>query len=190
MRKEFYVFRHGETDYNKIGKTQGCGIDEPLNATGIAQAHILADELQDKNIEVIYSSNLQRAQKTAEIVAAQADCPVKIIADLREGNYGEAEGMKKDEMQKCFGEVFKQWYDDKHNFMDVRFPKGESRREMGMRMMNVFKALLQTPYQTMGIASHGGSLKSLWFCLGFEIPSMPNCCCLHLVYEDGKWFFC
>ena len=38
MRKDFYIFRHGETNENLAGRWQGCGVDFPLNKTGGQQA--------------------------------------------------------------------------------------------------------------------------------------------------------
>ena len=95
MHKDFYIFRHGETDYNKEKRWQGCGIDIPLNQTGILQAQELAKHLEGKDIEHIYSSNLKRALQTAQIVAERLKIGVDVIPDLREGCFGKVEGMLK-----------------------------------------------------------------------------------------------
>ena len=187
MRKDFYVFRHGETDYNKNGRWQGCSVDTPLNETGKEQAKVLATELSDKDIEVIFSSNLKRAYETAQFVAQEKNLTIKTKENLREGDYGEAEEMFKTEMRVKFGDIFTQWYDNDSAYMDVRFPGGESKREMGRRMLGVFEELLQEEAQVIGVASHAGSLNCFWLYLGFDRPLMPNCSWLHLVYEDGKW---
>ena len=50
MRKDFYIFRHGETDYNLAGCWQGQSIDAPLNATGISQAENLAQRTDRKSV--------------------------------------------------------------------------------------------------------------------------------------------
>ena len=68
MRKDFYLFRHGETDYNKEHRWQGCGIDVSLNSRGIIQAQELASRLRECRIEHIYSSGLKRALQTAQMV--------------------------------------------------------------------------------------------------------------------------
>ena len=54
-RKDFYLFRHGETEYNRLGLRQGQGIDAGLNETGRLQAQKLAVYLEEKEIEVIYT---------------------------------------------------------------------------------------------------------------------------------------
>ena len=58
-RKDFYLFRHGETEYNRLGLRQGQGIDAGLNETGRLQAQKLAVYLEEKEIEVIYTSPLR-----------------------------------------------------------------------------------------------------------------------------------
>ena len=65
MRKDFYIFRHGETDENLAKRWQGSGVDAPLNVTGIHQAQVLAEKINNLGIEVIYSSPLKRAQQTS-----------------------------------------------------------------------------------------------------------------------------
>ena len=70
-RKDFYLFRHGETEYNRLGLRQGQGIDAGLNETGRLQAQKLAVYLEEKEIEVIYTSPLRRARQTAEIAAVR-----------------------------------------------------------------------------------------------------------------------
>ena len=69
MRKDFYIFRHGETDYNAQKRWQGQGIDIDLNKTGLKQAEDLAEKMQHLGLEIIYSSPLKRARQTAEFVA-------------------------------------------------------------------------------------------------------------------------
>ncbi len=62
--RAFWFLRHGETDWNAQGLSQGS-IDIPLNATGIAQAAAAAQTLRDRGIASIVSSPLSRARDTA-----------------------------------------------------------------------------------------------------------------------------
>lgn len=91
--KHFFIFRHGETDYNKQKKMQGCGIDAPLNETGIRQAFEMADRLKDHGVELVCCSPLLRARQMAQIVSDWHRIPMKVISELREGCMGQAEGM-------------------------------------------------------------------------------------------------
>lgn len=186
MRKIFYIFRHGQTDFNKERRWQGCGIDMPLNREGEIQAHELAARLRDKNLQIIYSSPLKRALRTAEIVAAELDIPVSIIPDLREGCFGEAEGMLKDDIAVKYPQIFKDWYSDV-NDLDVGFPGGETKRQMQRRMFDVVKGLLSAQQEVVGIASHGSSIRYLLMKFGHKPCAMKNTALFRLEYQDGVW---
>ena len=82
MRKDFYIFRHGQTDYNKEHRWQGCGIDVDLNEEGLGQAERLAQKLEPYGLEHIYSSNLQRALHTA--LRFCRNCARVVLAKPRE----------------------------------------------------------------------------------------------------------
>ncbi|UFN50875.1 histidine phosphatase family protein [Roseomonas sp. OT10] len=87
----FWFLRHGETDWNARGLSQG-NVDIPLNAVGIEQAHRAAAALRGKGIASIVASPLGRAQDTARIVAETLGLPVETEADLREVSFGVQEG--------------------------------------------------------------------------------------------------
>lgn len=186
MIKNFYIFRHGETDYNREKRTQGCRIDSDLNQTGVQQARNLIPRLLPLNLQIIYSSPLRRAVDTASIVAQALNLPVKIIPGLREGCYGDAEGLVEEEIAEQFPEVFKQWR-SADNLMDIRFPNGESKREMQQRMFSVLEELLDVPYQNIGLASHGGSIRYLLMVFSSQMHHMPNTALFHIRYQDGSW---
>ena len=65
----FWFLRHGETDWNARGLSQGA-VDVPLNANGEMQAVRAAELLADAGIASIVSSPLARARRTAETIAA------------------------------------------------------------------------------------------------------------------------
>lgn len=187
MRKDFYIFRHGETDYNLEKRWQGCGIDTDLNETGICQAKALVEKLASKNLEIIYSSALKRALKTAEIIADSLNLEVKVIKDLREGSFGESEGLRKEEAALKYPEIFNLWYDEKADHLDVAFPGGETKRQMQQRMLGVLEGLLKTRESVIGIASHGSSIRYLLLGFGKILGRLTNTALFHVVYEDGEW---
>jgi broad specificity phosphatase PhoE len=91
----FWFLRHGETDWNAQGISQG-NVDIPLNAVGIAQARAAAERLRHRGIGSIVSSPLSRARVTAEVAGEVLGLPVAIDADLREVAFGVQEGQKMD----------------------------------------------------------------------------------------------
>ncbi len=92
-RVGFWFLRHGETDWNAQGISQG-NVDIPLNAVGVAQAKAAAPLLRHRGIASIVASPLSRARVTAEIVAEVLALPVRIDAGLREVAFGVQEGQK------------------------------------------------------------------------------------------------
>ncbi|MGE0222069.1 MAG: histidine phosphatase family protein [Acetobacteraceae bacterium] len=87
----FWYLRHGETDWNARGVSQG-NVDIPLNPTGLAQAKTAGQMLRNRGITTIHASPLSRARVTAEIVAEALDLPVIIDEGLREVAFGVQEG--------------------------------------------------------------------------------------------------
>lgn len=87
----FWYLRHGETDWNARGLSQG-NVDIPLNATGIAQAEKAAEALRGKTIATIICSPLGRARITADYAARALNLPVAIDEGLREVAFGVQEG--------------------------------------------------------------------------------------------------
>jgi broad specificity phosphatase PhoE len=92
-RVAFWFLRHGETDWNAQGISQG-NVDIPLNAVGLAQARSAALLLRNRGIATIVASTLSRARVTAEIVGETLALPVHLDDGLREVAFGVQEGQK------------------------------------------------------------------------------------------------
>ena len=93
--RPFWFLRHGETDWNANGLSQGR-TDVPLNARGLAQAREAAAVLAARSaqrVTAVVSSPLVRARVTAETAAAALGLPVAFDPDLQEVSFGEQEGL-------------------------------------------------------------------------------------------------
>ncbi|EFM10074.1 Phosphoglycerate mutase [Paenibacillus curdlanolyticus YK9] len=91
------LIRHGITDWNVLGKAQGI-TDIPLNEEGRKQASAIADRLSSETWEIIYSSDLGRAQQTAEAIGSSLGIKSLLIDErLREINCGQIEGTTEEE---------------------------------------------------------------------------------------------
>jgi probable phosphoglycerate mutase len=148
----FWYLRHGETDWNAQGLSQG-NVDIPLNATGIAQARAAGPMLRHRGIGTIVASPLSRARVTAEIVAEALGLPVSIDPDLREVSWGVQEG-------KPMSEWFSEW-------MAERFtpPQGESLPDLRRRVVSGINRALENPPVVLVVA-HGAVFRALRSAMG------------------------
>ncbi|MFJ4174341.1 histidine phosphatase family protein [Microbacterium sp. NPDC089696] len=98
------LVRHGQTDWNLARRIQGS-TDIPLNETGRADARSAAGLLADTTHDAIYTSPLLRARETAEIIAGELglDAP-QPVADVREREFGDGEGMLVAEYLEQYGD--------------------------------------------------------------------------------------
>ncbi len=185
MRKDFYVFRHGETELNKQKRWQGSGMDYDLNENGIKQAQGLIEKLKDKGLEKIFSSPLIRAKHTADVVAQALNIQVEVRNDLRECFYGDAEGQLIADLQKSVPEIVNNW--NNPQYFDIRFPNGESKKEALIRVLAEIKNLTSQNFSTMGIAIHGGTMGAMLNYLNYDFDKLANCAAFYLIYEDDNW---
>lgn len=87
----FLFLRHGQTKANATDTV--CGMtDEPLDATGHAQARHAADHLRANPPRSIWTSDLLRARVTAEIVADATSAALHVLPGLGERDWGAWEG--------------------------------------------------------------------------------------------------
>ena len=150
----FWFLRHGETDWNAQGLSQG-NTDIPLNATGIAQAHAAAALLRNRGIATIVSSPLSRANDTAVIAAAALGLPVAIDDDLREVSFGAKEG-------NLQSEWFSEWVAG--SFL----PEGaETFADLRLRATAAVNRALARPAPVLVVA-HGALFRALRGDMGLE----------------------
>jgi 2,3-bisphosphoglycerate-dependent phosphoglycerate mutase len=157
MERLLFLFRHGETDWNRAGRLQGH-TDTPLNATGLAQAEALAERLRPHRLDAVVSSDLARAWTTAQIVAEGLRVPLIPEPGLREANIGEAEGLYWPEVKSRFGEeLTERWFTDD----DAAFPGGETGLETRTRGLAALRRLALHPYRRIGVSTHGAMVRQL-----------------------------
>lgn len=150
-----YLMRHGQTDWNMNERVQGWQ-DTPINQQGIKQALTAGEKLAKEEIETIYSSDLKRAKKSAEIISAALDLPLHCTKRLREMNFGKAEGLKKTDLPAKFPYIYPAFNDlNNQERYDVRYPNGESIGEVQQRFMKFVTKLLEDRRQKVLIVTHG-----------------------------------
>ena len=122
MTNTIYIVRHGQTEWNLLGKTQGHG-NSDLTPKGIEQAELLADSMTKYPIDYIYSSDLGRAYQTAEIIGNKLSIEVEKTEALREMNFGTWEGRIIKDIIEEDPELYKMWRNEPHL---AKIPQGET----------------------------------------------------------------
>ena len=122
MTNTIYIVRHGQTEWNLLGKTQGHG-NSDLTPKGIEQAELLADSMTKYPIDYIYSSDLGRAYQTAEIIGNKLNIEVEKTEALREMNFGTWEGRIIKDIIAEDPELYKMWRNEPHL---AKIPQGET----------------------------------------------------------------
>lgn len=155
-----YIVRHGETEWNSIGKQQGH-LDSPLTKRGVQQAAALSEGLVGKGIKHIYSSDLGRAFETATIINKKLNLIIKTDKRLRERNLGVMQGLSKSEFKE-------QYYSEWDKFIsgdpEYRFPKGESAMQRFERTTECINDIANKHLgEVILIVTHGGVLSGLFY---------------------------
>lgn len=146
---EICFVRHGETDWNLRGITQGS-TDIPLNETGFHQAATVAGYLARERWHAVYASPLQRAFQTGHVIAQKIGIEsITQMPELVERHFGEAEGMLT-ELRR-------------HTYRDGRQPLGaESWDQVVERMLRAAATIAQRHAgQRVVAVSHGGAINGL-----------------------------
>lgn len=133
------LVRHGQTEWNiesGAGERFRGRVDLPLDDTGLAQAHALAERLANRLIVAVYSSPLKRAVETARPIAQQLSLPVQPLPAVIDINYGDWQGLSSAEVAKVYPDLYRRWLEKPHL---VKFPNGESLRQVRRRGMATLK---------------------------------------------------
>jgi len=181
--------RHGETDWNAVGRWQGH-TDRALTERGRRQAVELAERLANANIDAVYSSDLLRAVETAEPVAKRLGLPLQTLPELREVDVGTWAGLTRDEVAERFPDGFRRWSE-----WQTGWENGETYDEMGKRVVG---AILKLADEHQGgrilVVSHGGSIRALHAAAaGIDIaafrrlrPVVQNARVTSILVENGR----
>ena len=196
------LLRHGQSQWNLENRFTGWE-DVPLTEQGIAEAKV-AGQLMKKNkvhIDVIFSSVLQRATKTAELAIQEmnleqfwSDGQLLMTKDqsLNERDYGDLVGLNKEETANKYGkEQVRRW----RRSYNVSPPGGESLENVVTRVKPYFINFIEPKIsegQNVLIVAHGNSLRATMIQVGLykaeeiskiEIPTGRP---FVITYETGK----
>jgi broad specificity phosphatase PhoE len=148
-----HLIRHGETTSNAEGRVQGH-LDVPLSDRGLRQAALLAERLAGLPIAALYGSTLQRALRTAQIVAERIEVDLQERDFLMERDVGELSGLTGEEI----GEKFPAWRKHRYltNAQDI-VPGYEGDEAFNKRVVPNMRALIEAHSdQEIAVVTHGG----------------------------------
>jgi broad specificity phosphatase PhoE len=181
-RRIFFLARHGETDWNALGRWQGQ-TDIPLNDVGRAQARGLAARLRGEGIVSVGSSDLSRARETAEIASSELGLAAGYVdAAFRERAYGIFEGLTRDECIARYPEEWNRFTSDPR----AELPGVELLAALAGRMLIGIRHAAARPGHPTLIVSHGRAIRALvGLVLGADVPPIPNGAVYRIVVEHG-----
>ena len=157
MKTTVLLIRHGETEWNILGKFQGS-TDIPLSDEGIRQAGMLRERLNG-DFDYIYASPLKRAYATADVICEGTDKSISIAEGMREINFGEWEGLTIKGIAEKYPDIFKSWRSDKE---EGRFCGGDnSTLNASIRAKKAIMEIVNKhPGKKIAIVAHGGIIKA------------------------------
>jgi len=155
MSTELILVRHGETEWNAIGRIQGH-LTVFLNDRGQAQAEAVAKRLENESFHALYSSDLDRTMQTAEAIARLTGHEIHKDTRLREWNLGVLSGLKQSEAKIKYPDVYAIYH---HERVDDPIPDGESIRERYTRVVTCVEEIASAHKgERIVVVTHGGAL--------------------------------
>ncbi len=156
--KYIYIFRHGETEYNKLGIMQGRSIDLSLNDQGKIQVNKFYEFYKNIPFELVISSELKRSKESIGKFVKKG-IPFKIDERITEISWGANEGQPMgEETKQRFKKMIQEWA--KGN-LDYCIPGGETGLSLVTRIDSFITDLKQRPEKYILINTHGRALKML-----------------------------
>ncbi len=202
--KNILLIRHGQSEWNKLNLFTGFKNIE-LSEQGIEEANKAGQNFKNLDIKfnIVFTSELKRAQETAKIILQNLDQwdflnnEGKIISNinLNERDYGDLTGLNKKETAEKFGE--KQVHKWRRGYSDQP-PNGESLEDVVRRVTKYFEEVIKPAIQSnendnILIAAHGNSLRALLIVMNIYEPNNINSVELstgvpiHVILKDNKF---
>ncbi|MEQ3339489.1 histidine phosphatase family protein [Clostridium butyricum] len=187
MKTTIMLIRHGETEWNILGKFQGS-TDIPLSNEGIRQAFMLKERLKS-DFDYIFSSPLKRAYETAKILCDESGKQVSIAEEIREINFGEWEGLTVKGIAEKYPDIFNQWRNDKR---EGKFCGGDmSTLNASIRAKNcIMEIANKHKGKKIVIVAHGGIIKAgligifEWDMSMYHKMALGNTCVNTITFND------
>jgi alpha-ribazole phosphatase len=161
-----YLLRHGEVVRAETRRFIGH-LDVPLSPDGEAQCAAQARRLAALRIDAVYSSDLERARRSGEIIGAPHGLSPRPLPALREMAMGRWEGLTADEIREREPDAFRDWMS---RIGEFPFPGGESVPDLVARAGPAFDRIVAGASDgAVAIVAHGGTNRAL-LCRALGLP--------------------
>jgi broad specificity phosphatase PhoE len=170
IERRLVLVRHGESTWNALGLVQGQADAPGLTDRGRRQAVTLADQLQRRPVVALVSSDLTRAQETADIIARRVGSAVVLDERVRERDFGVFEGGPSGALGCDVTGVSGEWVID----ADLRPAGGESVRDLYDRVAWFVDSVRDGPDGDVVVVCHGGAIRvASAYLEGIAVDAMP-----------------
>jgi len=150
-----FLIRHGRSTWNAVGRIQGQA-DPPLDDVGREQARRLAERLRDDPPVALYTSSLQRARETADIIGRTLGIAATPDERLQEYDVGDIAGLTWEQVVEQYPDIAWRWAESSEG---VKFPGAEEGRVFRDRTAAVFDEIVARHEEgPVGVVAHGGVL--------------------------------
>lgn len=149
------LVRHGETEGESSIRYHGIN-DVALSPLGCEQMRRVAVALASVSFDVVYTSALQRTVAAARIIAPGT--PAEQIAGFNEINFGEWEGLTREEIEKHDPDAYRRWLSSRHDFA---YPGGDSAPGFRARVVDAFRQTLPSMPERTLIIGHKGVIGTI-----------------------------
>ena len=187
---QLILIRHGETVWNRERRMQGHS-DSPLSDTGVRQARLLADRLAQVEFDVLYSSDSERAHRTARGIAQATRRPIMVEPRLRERHFGVFEGLTNNEIRDAYPDDFVRFESRDPEYV---VPGGESALAFGARVLGCLREIAERHADSVVVAvTHGLVLDQVYRAahgLPLNVPrgnELINASLNTFHYDSGRW---
>lgn len=167
MTLRLYLVRHGQTDGNVEGRSQGHR-EVPLNERGRRQAAAIGERLRPRPLVAVYASPLGRSLATAEAIAAPHGLDVVPDARLAELDHGILDGLTGEELRRDYAQFLAQWREG--DPAELAMPGGESMGDAQRRMVVAMEAIAaEHPDGEVAVVSHNLATRA-FLCYALGVP--------------------
>ena len=186
-RARLYLTRHGEVV--KVGVYHGQ-TDVDITPTGVKQMERLRDLLKDKKLQAVYSSDLSRTWKGAEIIAQPHGLSPQAFPQFREVHFGRWQGLSYSQVMEQYPSDIPQWLKNVDQFC---IPEGESMIQVRQRAIPQLQELIEQHRGKEFVLVCHGALNRLILAEAQHLPMAhllrmeQDYGCLNIIEYSSTW---